>query len=356
MIKFEQQSAAVPEAAPRYWWKVLVPSLEFGSMHAILFQMALLPITMSRFSISALSESFIDRIVPLNRTLRMHIHLGYTMIIIVFFATLFFFAFFGLLCSDGDQAFCDKFTSEIMITGYAILASLLIIGGTSYWRHKIPYELFYAIHHLVFIMYFVTIAHTLDMEQRRGIKERSQTFKWFSSTLLFYLCDRAAMHLNHRYKTRLLGSSIVSGTDGSKMVILKLSRPALFRFKPGQYAFLRVDKIDNHWHPFSIASGPDSSQLEFYIEVYGDKSWTSKLWTLLQEENEKIEVTSSLRLFVEVMGPYGTSLAKTDDFSHILAIGAGTGRKPSLDSDACVTMMHQSHHQIALLYRYCSYY
>jgi NAD(P)H-flavin reductase len=39
-----------------------------------------------------------------------------------------------------------------------------------------------------------------------------------------------------------------------------------------------------------------------------------------------------LKLFVEVMGPYGTSLAKTDDFSHILAIGAGTGK----------TMMHAS--------------
>jgi hypothetical protein len=85
-------------------------------MHAILFQMTLLPITMSRYSIAALTESIVDKIVPLNRTLQMHIHLGYTMITIVFFATVFFFAFFGLLCADGDEAFCAKFTSEIMIT------------------------------------------------------------------------------------------------------------------------------------------------------------------------------------------------------------------------------------------------
>ena len=58
----------------------------------------------------------------------------------IFSEVMFFFAFFGLLCSDGEQDFCDKFTSEIMITGYYIFAVLLIIGGTSYFRHSIPYE------------------------------------------------------------------------------------------------------------------------------------------------------------------------------------------------------------------------
>ena len=107
------------------------------------------------------------------------------------------------------------------------------------------------------------------------------------------------------------------------MIILKLGRPILFRFKPGQYAFLRIGKLDNHWHPFSIASGPDSSQLEFYIEVCGDKSWTCNLWNLLQNE-------FNLELYVEIMGPYGTSLAKTENHTHIMAIGAGTGIVPIL--------------------------
>jgi hypothetical protein len=82
-------------------------------MHASLLQMALIPFAMSRFSIAALSESLLDRFVPLNRTLRMHIHLGYTMVLVVFLDTAFFFTFFGILCADGEQAYCDKFTSEI---------------------------------------------------------------------------------------------------------------------------------------------------------------------------------------------------------------------------------------------------
>ena len=152
-IKFEQQADKVPEGAHRYWLKRLVPPIEFGSMHAILFQMALIPITMCRCSISTLAESAVNKVIPLNRALAIHIHLGYTMIMIVFFATIFFFFFFGLLCSEGEQAFCDKFTMEIMITGYCILGTLLIIGLTAHFRHRMPYEIFYAIHHVVFLMY-----------------------------------------------------------------------------------------------------------------------------------------------------------------------------------------------------------
>lgn len=152
-------------------------------MHAILFQMALLPLTMARYSISSLSGTVLDRFIPLKRTLRMHIHLGYTMILFVVLGTILFFGFFGLLCRRGEQAFCDKLTSEIMITGLVILGSLLVIVVTSYCRYWIPYEVFYVIHHLVFVMYFVTILHTFDVEQRKGDAERSQTFKWFSSTV-----------------------------------------------------------------------------------------------------------------------------------------------------------------------------
>jgi predicted ferric reductase len=329
LIKFEQQAGKVPDGAHRYWLKRLVPPIEFGSMHAILFQMALIPITMCRCSISTLAESTVNKVIPLNRALAMHIHLGYTMIIIVFFATIFFFFFFGLLCSEGEQAFCDKFTMEIMITGYCILGTLLIIALTSHFRHRIPYEIFYAVHHVVFLMYIITIAHTLDMEQRSGRSQRSQTFKWFSSTLLYYFCDRIAMHMNHRYDTKLISSSIVWGSEGSKLIIMKVRRPALFHFKSGQYAYIRIDAINNQWHPFSIASRPDCSHLEFYIQVYEGKAWTKQLWDLFDDESSsgKIEVQN---LKIEVMGPYGTSLSHNQNYSHILAIGGGTGVVPIL--------------------------
>ena len=135
------------------------------------------------------------------------------------------------------------------------------------------------------------------------------------------------MHLNQKYHARLVSSSAIAGSNGSRMLLLKFRRPALFRFRPGQYAYLKFGLIDPHWHPFSIASDSDSSHLEFYVEVFGDNSWTGKLWNLLNEDNS----SDSLRLLdMEVMGPFGTSLAKMDDFSHVLAIGTGTGIVPVL--------------------------
>ena len=64
-------------------------------MHAILFQMFLIPLTMSRYSIANLSTSKLNNYLPLDKALRIHIYLGYTMVSIVFLATLVFFAFFG---------------------------------------------------------------------------------------------------------------------------------------------------------------------------------------------------------------------------------------------------------------------
>ena len=92
---------------------------------SVLFQMALIPFTMSRYTIATFSKSSLNKYLPLDKALRIHIHLGYTMVSIVFSATIVFFIFFGLSCSEGEEAFCDKFTSEIMITGYCILGLLV---------------------------------------------------------------------------------------------------------------------------------------------------------------------------------------------------------------------------------------
>jgi len=322
LIKFQEQENKVPAVAHRYWAKRLIPPIEFGSMHAILFQMALIPLTMCRYSIARLSNSFLNRFIPLNRTLHMHIHFGYTMVLIVFLATIVFFIFFGLLCSEGEQAFCDKFTSEIMCTGYGILGCLLLIAGTAYFRFKIPYELFYAVHFLMLVMYSIAIAHTIDNVQRSGMRERSQNFRWFSASLLFYFCDYAIMYINQRYLTNVISYIAVEGGGGSRMTILKLRRPELFSFQPGQYAFLKVSQIDRHWHPFSIASDPSSSSVEFYIEVFGEKSWTQKLWNRLQAAEDRENFT------IEIMGPYGTGFIEKGAYTNVLAIGAGTGIVP----------------------------
>ena len=194
--------------------------------------------------------------------------------------------------------------------------------------------IYIVIHHLVFIMYAITIAHTFDGVQRSGAKARSQTFKWFSSTLLYYICDRAAMHLQHKYHTTIKAVSAITtlgSNDGKRMLLVKVKRPALFQFRPGQYAYLKVASIDAHWHPFSIASNPSSIMMEFYIEVCGDNTWTGKLWKLLDADEDEGLKSPRRSITIEIMGPYGSGLTKySSDYSHVLAVGSGTGIVPLL--------------------------
>jgi hypothetical protein len=89
-----------------------------------------------------------------------------------------------------------------------------------------------------------------------------------------------------------------------------------------------VPSLDQHWHPFSIASCPSAGELEFYVEVFGPHTWTGKLWHLL-DGNGKGGL-SQKDITIKVMGPYGTSLGNTKNCSHGMAIGAGTGIDPVL--------------------------
>ena len=54
-----------------------------------------------------ITDTILSKIFPLNRMLQFHIHLGYTMVLIIFLAVA-FGLFFGLFCRDGEQQFYDN--------------------------------------------------------------------------------------------------------------------------------------------------------------------------------------------------------------------------------------------------------
>jgi predicted ferric reductase len=337
-VKYRVQEAKVPDEANLYWWKRLTPPIEFGAMHAILFQMALLPLTMARQTVAALSNTYIGRkFVPLHKVVAMHVHLGYVMCGFVFAATIIFFAFFGQGCAqqrsgkepspNGVRTFCKKMTSEIMATGLAITGCLILVAVTSYMRNRIKYEIFYYVHHLVFVMFSLAIAHTLDDKFRRG-QVRSQNFKWFSASLLWYLTDRFQASFSTREcdveECKVFGDD---SDESRKVVKLRLTRPVTFVFRPGQYVFIAIKTIDLHWHPFSIASDPREETIDIYVEVMstskvdGSDSWTHKLWR---------DARDGLVTKVSINGPYGSGFNDISDRTQILGIGSGTGIVPML--------------------------
>ncbi len=128
------------------------------------------------------------------------------------------------VCCIISYSYSPQQSKSILICYPFLLSIQLLMAGTAFFRHSIPYELFYGVHFLFFAMYALAIgeydvllvillffafstdvssfcfptAHTLDIAQRSGKKDRSQTFKWFAAPLIYYICDYAAMWFNQR--------------------------------------------------------------------------------------------------------------------------------------------------------------
>ena len=262
------------------------------------------------------------------------------MIFLTSFAGCLFLAYYGILCAYGEEDYCDGLSSEIMITGFYIMTGLALIGILSYARESISYEVFYAVHHGVFIIYGLTALHTYDHLQRSGERDRSQALQWFVVSFVYYICDRLSMHLNYKYATKI--SKALLSYDNDKMssnkkrlyenavIRLVLEKPLRFDFIPGQYAYLRIPVIDKrNWHPFSIASSTKSDEVEFIIAVCGDESsWTSKLFKLIEKTKDlryQFSRRCKINFDVQIMGPCGSSSGNLTGYSHVVAAGTGTG-------------------------------
>lgn len=138
-----------------------------------------------------------------------------------------------------------------MATGYGILGTTIVVLFTAMFRGRIGYNLFFFSHLLVLVMYLLALLHTIDNEVRAG-KVRSQSFRWFTASLLIYISDRAWRHCTVHHSSAASGWLSADGTT----IALKIQRPPTFVFVPGQYASLQIKQFELIFHPFSIGSDP----------------------------------------------------------------------------------------------------
>jgi ferredoxin-NADP reductase len=343
-IKFRQQEASVPDAAPNRGLKRFVPPFEFGAMHAILLQLAVIPLTMCRSTLAWLATSSpLRNVLPFEHLIEFHIFVGYVFCTIMVLSVIVFFAFFGKVCSDHlnglDPAnLCKNFHAEIMFTGYFIFISTLVILGSSFFRARLAYEVFYRLHIVfVFSMFFLAIMHTMDDEFRAQTPKgrmRSHGWIWFSTSLVIYFADKLWSRANMRQGCVLKAEL----SFDLRTVVLFVRKPAGFVFQAGQHASLQVPAIDASWHPFSIGSAPLDDELVFFIQVMKAGSWTARL-----SDTNFLRSLAMREASVNVMGPYGYPIGGAKEHDRILAIGTGTGIVPMF------SLMWERAHRLGLL-------
>eukprot|EP00035_Acanthoeca_spectabilis_P009506 m.168287 g.168287 ORF g.168287 m.168287 type:complete len:993 (-) comp14745_c0_seq1:167-3145(-) len=322
-FKFSSKAEEIPDGASNYWLKRLAPPLDYGIMHMVMLQFALLPLTVSRSLLAWISTW--TAALPIDQVMTLHIQIGYTFCVAMLVAPAIFVSYFAKLCYDhqnGDEEVntCGVFRSEIMGTGYVILFLTYLIFSTAYYRGRLQYETFFKVHVAgATFMYAVLMIHTFDSEARQG-RHRSQTSQWVVGSLAVFLADRCWRYLTQQ--TRVPVINAVCHADGGS-VTLKLIKPWWFRFVPGQYVHLQVPEIDSMWHPFSIASSPEWSWVTLIIAVVpGEGQWTQRL---------AAEVRAGKLVEVNVRGPFGNPIGPPSDApaaANIVAVGTGTGIVP----------------------------
>lgn len=127
------------------------------------------------------------------------------------------------------------------------------------------------------------------------------------------------------------------GAAGGAVTKLSVPREALgAAWRAGQFAWVLVPEVSgSEWHPFTIASAPQSDRAEFYCKAMGSSSsWTARL---ARVGSKRVSVSSGLlalcgdddeaALDVVVDGPYGCHAA-CSAYSSVVMVCGGIGVTP----------------------------
>ncbi|GKY93954.1 hypothetical protein MPSEU_000362300 [Mayamaea pseudoterrestris] len=239
------------------------------------------------------------------------------------------------------------------IVNYAT-QSLVPVNGQDVWGDGIsPKQLLYTGSMLVviFTMFFVT---TLEKVRRTSFGFRlfwwchiigivcsgplllvHGTCKGKPVTIYFLLLPIALYLVDvivRRYCLATLQADLVSletHTDGSDNYVKVTIRQKEFQYAPGMYAELRISEISHHeWHPFTIASAPNSEgTVVFYIQAVG--KWTKRLLKLAKQQHASGENGPVLSK-IGIRGGFGAPAQNYFSYKHIVVVGSGIGVTPLL--------------------------
>ncbi|WP_374500025.1 ferredoxin--NADP reductase [Zoogloea sp.] len=137
-----------------------------------------------------------------------------------------------------------------------------------------------------------------------------------------------------------------------RLFSFRMTRPAHFHFRPGQFARLGLDGEDGQtfWRPYSMVSTPDDPELEFLSIVVPGGAFTSRLETL--------RVGDTIRFNTLSFGFLTTDTFDSGTTLWMLATGTGLAPFVSLLRDPAtwrqfprLVLVHGVRHGAELAYR-----
>uniref|UniRef100_A0A3B5Z119 Uncharacterized protein n=1 Tax=Triticum aestivum TaxID=4565 RepID=A0A3B5Z119_WHEAT len=136
------------------------------------------------------------------------------------------------------------------------------------------YNAFLYTHHLFVIVYALLIVHGHFLYLTKKWQKKT-TWMYLTVPIVVYACERLTRTL--RSRVRLVEKiKVAVHPHPASLLSLHMSKPEGFRFKGGQYIFIKCPGVSKfEWHPFSITSAPEDDCVNVHIKALGD--WTEDL-------------------------------------------------------------------------------
>ncbi|CAF2118824.1 unnamed protein product [Brassica napus] len=247
------------------------------------------------------------------------------------------------------KSYVQFLKSVEVITGtvMVILMTISFTLATSWLRRKdyknlpqplktiIGFNAFWYTHHLFVIVYTLLVVHGYYVYLIKTWY-RKTTWMYVMVPVVLYLSERLVRSLRSRIESVEI-KKIAVYKEGN-VLCLQISRPNNFRYKSGQYMYLKCSDVSSlEWHPFSITSAPGDDYLSVHIRDQGD--WTKKLQSTFYKVcfpatgQRKTALVNSNNLFfpkLVIDGPYGAPSQDYKNFDVVLLVGLGIGATPMI--------------------------
>jgi NADPH oxidase len=211
------------------------------------------------------------------------------------------------------STFFNAIKDDDNFTGFLLLL-LMMLTACSYVVKNYWFEIFYYFHFTVsFAIFIFALMHEAGfLAFCYGV--------WMADLFLRYI-------LTLKKSTNVSAIVLDAG-------VICLTIPKEFEYKSGQYCFIMIPSLNMfEYHPFSISSSPNETNLTFHIRTLGD--WTAKLENHIKAEYFKsnnssnhIKPNCSMDMYIE--GPFGVSAIDIDnqDYEVLLLVSGGIGVTP----------------------------
>ncbi|XP_045083909.1 respiratory burst oxidase homolog protein B-like [Aegilops tauschii subsp. strangulata] len=204
------------------------------------------------------------------------------------------------------------------------------------------YNAFLYTHHLFVIVYALLIVHGHFLYLIKKWQKKT-TCMYLTVPIVVYACERLTRTL--RSRVRLVEKiKVAVHPHPASLLSLHMSKPEGFRFKGGQYIFIKCPDVSKfEWHPFSITSAPEDDCVSIHIKALGD--WTEDLRDaflkvcpntegkneIRQVEYDREDAKSDPR-FPKILidGPYGAPAEDYKRYEVVLLVGLGIGATPMI--------------------------